>query len=160
MDENTADVSIRRASVADLEGVVASSTGLFREDGATRDPLRNPEWPKLNAANYENGNLTNPDMLVLVADHDGAVVGHLTGAFYPASAMWTAPRAHLISMHVMPQWRGQNVGGRLVEQFKVWAKEKGAVQLRVTAYTANEGAMRFYQRQGFAPLESTFAFDF
>ena len=159
MDENTASVSIRKASVADIEGLVASSTGLFREDGATRDHLRNPEWPKFNAANYENGNLTNPDMFVLVAEYDGAVVGHLTGAFYPASPMWIAPRGHLISMHVMPQWRGQNVGGRLVEQFKAWAKEKGAVQLRVTAYTANEGAIRFYQRQGFIPLESTFAFD-
>ena len=60
-------------------------------------------------------------------------------------------------MYVMPAWRGQNVGSRLVGQFTSWAKTKGAVQLRVTAYTANEGAIRFYQRQGFTPLESTFA---
>ena len=159
MDENTEGISVRRATVADIDGVVASSTGLFREDGATRDPLRNPEWPKFNASNYENGNMVNPDMLVLVAEHDGAVVGHLTGAFYAPSAMWIGARAHLISMHVMPAWRGQDVGGRLIEQFKAWAKEKGAVQLRVTAYAANEGAIRFYQRHGFALLESTFAID-
>jgi GNAT superfamily N-acetyltransferase len=70
-----------------------------------------------------------------------------------------APKAHLISMHVMAEYRGQHVGAQLVEHFKSWAKEKGAVQLRVTAYTANAGAIRFYQRQGFAPLETTLAVD-
>ena len=46
-----------------------------------------------------------------------------------------------------------------MERFRAWAADKGAVQLRVTAYTGNEGAIRFYQRHGFAPLESTFAAD-
>jgi GNAT superfamily N-acetyltransferase len=73
--------------------------------------------------------------------------------------MWTAPRAHLISLHVQAPWRGQHVGAHLVERFKSWAADKGAVQLRVTAYTANQGAIRFYQRHGFAPLESTLALD-
>jgi GNAT superfamily N-acetyltransferase len=43
-------------------------------------------------------------------------------------------------MHVMTAWRGQHVGAHLVEYFRSWAKEKGAIQLRVTAYTANTGA--------------------
>jgi GNAT superfamily N-acetyltransferase len=33
-------------------------------------------------------------------------------------------------MHVMAAWRGQHVGSQLVEHFRSWAKEKGAVQLR------------------------------
>lgn len=48
-------------------------------------------------------------------------------------------------------------GARLVEYFRSWAREKGAVQLRVTAYTANTGAIRFYRRHGFVPLETTLA---
>ncbi len=50
-------------------------------------------------------------------------------------------------------------GSQLVEHFRSWAKEKGAVQLRVTAYTANTDAIRFYQRHGFAALETTLAVD-
>jgi DNA-binding beta-propeller fold protein YncE len=34
---------------------------------------------------------------------------------------------------------------------------KGAAELRVTAYSANEGAIRFYQRHGFSALDSTLA---
>jgi GNAT superfamily N-acetyltransferase len=151
-------VTVRRATVADIDGLVASITGLFAED-SVRDRLRNPGWPRGHAADDETENIANPDMLVLLAERDGSVIGHLTGGFYAASAMWTAPRAYLISMHVMAAWRGQDVGAQLVECFRSWAKEKGAVQLRVTAYAANTGAIRFYQRLGFAPLETTLAAD-
>jgi GNAT superfamily N-acetyltransferase len=151
-------VSVRRATAADMDGLVASITGLFAVD-SVRDRLRNPDWPQAHAVDDETKNIANPDMLVLLAELDGSVIGHLTGGFYAASAMWTAPRAYLISMHVMTAWRGQHVGSQLVEYFRSWAKEKGAVELRVTAYTANTGAIRFYERHGFAPLETTLAAD-
>lgn len=150
---------VRPATMADLDDLVASGTALFIEDGVARDRLRDPGWPQEHALDYEKGNLADPDVLVLVAEHQGTVLGHLTGAFHAGSAMWTAPRAHLVSLNVREQWRGQSVGARLVERFRTWAKDRGAVQLRVTAYTANEGAIRFYRRHGFAPLESTFAAD-
>jgi GNAT superfamily N-acetyltransferase len=159
MGSSTQGISVREAVAADIAGLVASGTELFLEDGAARDRLRNPGWPQAHAEDYEAGNLANPDMLALVAEHDRNIIGHLTGGFYPASGMWTAPRAHLISLHVTAPWRGQNIGAQLVEQFRSWASDKGAVQLRVTAYTANQGAIRFYQRHGFAPLESTLALD-
>jgi GNAT superfamily N-acetyltransferase len=151
-------VTVRRATVADIDGLVASITSLFAED-SVRDQLRNPAWPQAQAADDETQNMANPDLLVLLAELDGSVIGHLTGGFYAASAMWTRPRAQLISMHVMAAWRGRHVGSQLVEYFRSWAREKGAVQLRVTAYTANTGAVRFYQRHGFAALETTLAAD-
>jgi GNAT superfamily N-acetyltransferase len=156
---NTRSVSVREATVTDVDSLVASGTGLFAEDGAVRDRLRNADWPRLYGAEEYARNIGDPDMLVLVGDRDGQVVGHLTGGISAVSPMWNAPRAYLISMYVMPPWRGQNLGARLVGHFKSWAKDMGAVQLRVTAYAANEGAIRFYQRHGFAPLEDTLALD-
>ena len=152
-------VQIRIATVNDLEGLAASSAGLFAEDAASRDPLRDPSWPPLHAAANYADHLTNSDSLVLVAVHDAAVVGHLLGGFYGVSAMWSSPRASLISMFVQAPWRGLGVGSRFVADFSAWASGKGATQLRVTAYSTNQGAVRFYRRHGFAPLESTFAAD-
>jgi GNAT superfamily N-acetyltransferase len=157
MDSSVPQVVVRVADSRDIQGLVASSDGLAREDGATRDRLRNPDWARQYAAEEYGKHLANPDMLVLVAQCDEAIVGHLLGGFYGASPMWTAPRAMLISTYVVPSRRGLKVGSRLVGQFTSWAKEKGAVQLRVTAYTANEGAIRFYQRHGFTPLDTTLA---
>jgi GNAT superfamily N-acetyltransferase len=113
----------------------------------------------LHAAGQCAQNIADPDMLVLVAESNGAVVGRLTGGLATVSPMWSAPRVILISMYVMPPWRGQSVGSRLVEQFTAWAKAKGAAQIRVTACSANEGAIRFYRRHGFTVLETTFAVD-
>jgi GNAT superfamily N-acetyltransferase len=147
------DIDIRRATSADLPGVVASSAELFAEDGGTRDPLRNLDWPRDNGHAWVEGLLAAPDALVLVAaGHDGTVVGHLIGHFAAASAMFTAPRTELVSTRVWPEYRGQNIGGRMVEEFFAWSRERGAVRFHVSAYAANESAIRFYRRHGFAPL--------
>lgn len=152
-------MTIRHATEADLDALVASSAGLFAEDAGTRDPLRNPNWPKTHGRTAFTDNLTNPNMLVLVADVDGTVVGHLTAGYYPPSDMWLVPRADLISFYIQPAHRGGGLGTQLAEAFTTWAKERGATQLRVTAYATNEPAIRFYQRLGFTPLEITLASD-
>jgi GNAT superfamily N-acetyltransferase len=153
------DVVIREATTADIDGLVASNAALFAADAAARDPLRNPGWPEAHAAEHVAGTLADPAMLVLAAEAGGAVIGHLTGVFLPASAMWTVPRAELFSMHVMAPWRGQGIGSRLVGRFRAWAGARGVGQLRVSAYTANEGALRFYRRHGFTSLDTTLTLD-
>jgi GNAT superfamily N-acetyltransferase len=63
--------------------------------------------------------------------------------------------AVLESIRVLPEARGRGVGSRLVEAFFAWATQRGAVRAGVTAYTANEGAQRFYARHGFVPASVT-----
>ena len=152
-------VLIREAATADVGGLAASNAALFAADAAARDPLRNQDWPRSHAAEYVASTLADPAMLVLAAEAGGDIVGHLTGVLLPASAMWAVPRAELFSMHVMAPWRGQGIGSRLVGRFRGWAESRGAAQLRVSAYTANEGALRFYRRQGFTPLDTTLTLD-
>jgi GNAT superfamily N-acetyltransferase len=154
------DIGIRRAGPADVPGLVALSAALFAEDGATRDRLRNAGWPQDNGYPWIEGLLATPEALVLVAaDHDGTGVGYLIGQFYAVSAMWTGARTELISTYVVPGHRSQNVGGRLVEAFFAWSRERGAERFHVSAYAANEPAIRFYRRHGFAPLSVELAAD-
>lgn len=154
------DIDIRRADSADLPGLVTSSAALFAEDGVSRDRLRNAEWPQDHGCAWIEGLLAAPDALVLVAvDLDGDVVGHLIGCFYAPSVMWTGARTELISTYVAPADRGRNVGGRLVEAFIAWSRERGAERFHVSAYAANEAAIGFYRRHGFAPLSVELAAD-
>jgi GNAT superfamily N-acetyltransferase len=154
------DVDIRQAADADLAGLVASSAALFAEDGVRRDRLRNAEWPVEHGREWIEGLLAAPDALVLVAvGLDGAVVGHLIGHFYAPSVMWTGARTELISTYVDPASRGRDVGGRLVEAFVAWSRERGAERFHVSAYAANERAIEFYRRHGFAPLSLELAAD-
>lgn len=63
--------------------------------------------------------------------------------------------ATLMAMYVRPEHRGSGVGARLAETFFVWARERGAEQAEVTAYSANSDAIRFYEREGFRSLTLT-----
>lgn len=153
------DIEIRPATLADLDGLTQDNADLFAEDGVTRDRLRDPDWPRDNNRTYCAGLIAAPDALVLVATEEGRVVGHLIGTFSPSSSLWTAARAELVSTHVAPSYRGQGIGGRMVEDFIAWGRERGAARLHVSAYTANSSAIRFYQRYGFVPQSIELALD-
>ena len=151
------EIAVRTATAADIDGLVASTAALFAEDGAARDRLRNPAWPGLHGRDWCAGLLADPDALVLVAAAGPEVVGHLVGNYAESSPMWLAPRAELVSMFVARQHRGDGVGGRLVAHFTGWARDRGAARIQVDAYAANESALRFYRRHGFAPLSESLA---
>jgi GNAT superfamily N-acetyltransferase len=153
------DIVVRRAEPEDLAGVATCSAALFAEDGGVRDRLRDQRWPSAHGAAWIAELSVNPDALLLAALADGIVIGHLVGLYQAASPMWLGPRAELVSTWVAPALRGNGVGARLVQNFTAWARERGAVRLHVTAYTANADAVRFYRRHGFAPLSTELAAD-
>jgi GNAT superfamily N-acetyltransferase len=152
-------IEIRRATIDDLDDLVSSCAALFAEDGAARDRLRNVNWPASHGATWCADVLAAPANFVIVATADGEVVGHLIGMYSEPSEMWTASRAELVSMFIAEPVRGQGVGGRLVEEFITWARDRGATRMHVQAYTTNEPAIRLYQRLGFTPLSTTLAAD-
>ncbi len=145
------DEVIRSATTADIPSLVASSAALFAEDAGTRDPTMNIDWPKQHGAQQFTENVDDPDRLVLVAEADGSVVGYLTGLLGEPTTKRPVRVATLGSLYVHPSQRGSQIGTRLVERFRSWARDKGADRLAVTAYASNESAIRFYQRQGFTP---------
>jgi GNAT superfamily N-acetyltransferase len=63
--------------------------------------------------------------------------------------------AVLAGLYVRPAHRGDGTGGRLVAEFRRWARERGARYAEVTAYAANADAVRFYERHGFGALTLT-----
>jgi GNAT superfamily N-acetyltransferase len=153
------DVTVRVATEDDVAGVAASSAALFAEDAGQRDALRNQGWPAAHGEQWVSDLIGDGNALVLVADAGGDCVGHLVGTYQEASEMWLAPRAELVSMLVRRSHRCSGAGAALVDAFKAWAKGRGAMRLEVVAYAENEGALRFYARNGFVPKEITLVID-
>ncbi len=146
---------VRRAEHADIGGLVACSSALFAEDAGTRDPGVDVDWPRQHGPRRFAAGMDDPHRLLLVADCDGEVVGHLVGVLGDASEMKPVKVATLLSMYVRPEFRRSRTGGRLVAEFLGWAREKGAEAAEVTAYSSNADALRFYERNGFAPQSVT-----
>ncbi|GIH11578.1 N-acetyltransferase [Rhizocola hellebori] len=143
------EVRIRRATEADIPGLVESSVGLFAEDAGTRDPTLSQLWPREHGPDSFRQSLDDPERLVLVVDDGDSVVGHLTAALAGPTDIRPIRVATLGSMYVFPEHRSLGVGTRLVAEFRQWARDAGADRIAVTAYTDNDSAIKFYVRQGF-----------
>jgi GNAT superfamily N-acetyltransferase len=145
------ELTVDRARPGEIDAFVESVIGLFEEDGGTHDPYLDVEWPKREGTSYYAGILDDPDCLLAVARDGDEVLGHLVGKLVGPDSIRLARFAVLESMRVRPGRRGQGAGGLLVDEFFRWARSNGAEQASVTAYAANAGARRFYERHGFAP---------
>ncbi|BCL25933.1 GNAT family N-acetyltransferase [Streptomyces aurantiacus] len=155
MSDNHDQTAVRRARPQDVPALVASSAALFAEDAGTRDPTVDVDWPLAHGAERFASGLDDPARLLLVAEYEGEVVGHLAGTVAEGSAVRPVKVATLLSLYVRTAHRGTLVGARLVAGFLDWAREQGAQQAEVTAYAANEDAVRFYERNGFGPRALT-----
>jgi GNAT superfamily N-acetyltransferase len=150
------ELAISHATEDDRVAFLASIDGLFHEDAGVHDPYGDREWAGRGGAAYFTDLLTDPRAVPLLARDGDRAIGHLVGRVLEPETLQTGTRiAVLESMRVAPEARGRGVGGRLVAAFLTWAKERGAVRAGVTAYTANEGAQRFYARHGFVPASVT-----
>ncbi|MBL8522573.1 MAG: GNAT family N-acetyltransferase, partial [Betaproteobacteria bacterium] len=54
--------------------------------------------------------------------------------------------AYVDNLHVLPAWRGANVGGALLERGAAWARARGQKQLWLWVFERNHAARRFYDR--------------
>ena len=147
-----AEVRIREAGPGDVPTVVGLSDALFREDAGSRDPTTNQDWALQEGRAYFAVLLADGAAGCWLAESvpGGEAVGYLAGRLRDGGPLRPLRLATLESMYVREGARGRGVGARLVGRFLSWARERGALRASVTAYAANEGAVRFYEREGFS----------
>lgn len=143
-------ITIRETGVDDVPTLVALNQALFYEDAGQRDPFMNLNWPQEEGEGYFRGHMERERSVGLLAEIDGTAVGYLIGYLRGDSTLRPVKMAELESMFVQETYRGQGIGERLVRSFHDWVRERGAERVSVTAYAANEGALAFYRRLGFA----------
>jgi ribosomal protein S18 acetylase RimI-like enzyme len=149
------DVTVSAAGRDDVDDLVESVAGLFREDAGRHDPTVDVDWPALEGADYYRGLLGDEECLLALARDGDRVVGHLVGKLSRPDSYRRERIAVLESIRVHPDARDAGVGSLLVRHFVDWARDRAAVQASVSAYAANEAAQRFYARHGFTPMTTT-----
>lgn len=152
---NSAKAAIRRACADDVEAIVALNAALFREDSGERDPFMNAHWPGQEGDGYFGTLVQDQASLALIADSGRVPVGYLVARLHEADTLRPVRTAELESMYVLADARDHGVGGQLVAEFLDWARGRGAQRVAVTAYAANDRAVCFYRRCGFAPKSLT-----
>lgn len=160
MDTFTVEPIAAPVAGTDLDGLIGSLAGLWRDDAGRHDPTVNPSWPHETGAAYLHDLAADSDAVLLAARSSkpgtGPVVGHLVGRFRARNDFRVVPSAELESMQVDAGLRGHGVGSLLVGAFLAECARRGSVRVTVTANAGNTAAQAFYRRHGFEPATVTF----
>jgi ribosomal protein S18 acetylase RimI-like enzyme len=143
---------IRRATSADLPSVGRLGALLVQQHhdfDRRRFLAPNPRTPH-HYAEFLASQLDDPDVLLLVAEQDGHVIGYAFTAMegYDYKSL-RGPAALLHDLLVDPDHRGHGVGGRLLDETLSIVQMRGARQIVLSTAERNEPAQRLFARMGF-----------
>jgi len=97
--------------------------------------------------------VNDTESVCFVVENDlGKLVGYIAGSPKPCSYR-KSKYFEIDNMGVIPEYRSQGIGAKLMEECKGWAKENGYHKLFVTSYFANNKAITFYKKTGFEEID-------
>jgi ribosomal-protein-alanine N-acetyltransferase len=85
----------------------------------------------------------------LLALNDGSVIGY-AGIMVVAAGV----PADLLTIAVLPDFRGQGIAQSMLATLESWAQEKGATEVILEVETKNEGAIRLYEFAGYEKIST------
>ena len=83
----------------------------------------------------------------LLALNEGSVIGY-AGIMVVAAGV----PADLLTIAVLPDFRGQGIAQSMLAALESWAQEKGATEIILEVDTKNEGAIRLYEFAGYEKI--------
>ena len=145
-------MKIRPATPQDFENycVLISEADELHAHNAPRyyqDP-GSPARPKA----YFDSMLQKPDRALFMAEMDGRLAGLVLlelRAEPPLPLLVPMKFVSIAEIVVGREFQRKGVGHTLVEQAKIWARQKGAKDLRLSVAAFNRIARDFYQKEGF-----------
>ncbi|MBL4762556.1 MAG: GNAT family N-acetyltransferase [Gammaproteobacteria bacterium] len=151
------NLSIRKGIGSDIDALCALSNEINREhyrnmpedflkpDGGNQDE---PYWNKF---------LQGDNSIVYVAEKNGVIVGAISASVSSTVVVpFIVPRARcqVETIVVTKKYRGEGIGRMLMSAVEVFAKAKGAADIRLDVMGFNSGAIAFYKELGFGNFSS------
>ena len=146
------DFPIRPAAPADLKAIGRLGALLVRMHHELDPDRFIPATPQTEQAygSFLGSQLDKPDIIILVAERDGEVIGYTYAGVEGTDYMsLRGPAGVLYDIVVAPAHRGQGVGRRLLDATLEALKAKGAPRVVLSTAERNESAQRPFARAGF-----------
>jgi GNAT superfamily N-acetyltransferase len=151
---------LRKAETSDIEKIQQLNADLSEKEKEEYDPTIDPDYTLTDeAADWYRKRIENG--FAQVAEKDGETIGYIIAGTHQAENFRQIHKiAELETMYLKPEHRGKGIGTEFVENFKDWAEKQDVDRLRVEASAENEGAIKFYRRNGFKDYAVTLEEDF
>jgi len=139
------NIRFRLAKRADLPSIVRM---LADDDlGSQRERYEDP-LPEAYSSAFEQIE-SDPNHELIVAEHDGEVIGTLHLMFLPSISFQGGLRAQIESVRVDKRFQSQGIGSAMMGWSIQGAKQRGAHVVQLTTHKTRVDAHRFYERLGF-----------
>ena len=142
------EVSIREAVVEDLDVLKSFEQGIIEYErpfapNLKPDPISYYDIQAL---------IERKDALLLVACIGSKIVGSGYYLIEKAKPYKTPDHyAYLGFMHVLPEYRGHGINGKILQSLIDGAKAEGITEFQLDVYAENDSAIRAYTKIGFKP---------
>lgn len=146
-------MNVRTATSADLDAY----TEMLAEFHAASPMANVAPYDPVKTRAFLAASLENSDILLLVGEMQGEIVGVTSCLLYPLYFSQSAVGQELW-WWLTPKARGSGIGKQMFQAIEAWAKGKGATALFMIALEDERAAAmeKVYFRAGFTPLERTF----
>lgn len=149
------NIEIRRAKTSELSVVQKLYLALCRHEKLQFNQPVDLHWPNTNLSRkYHRQAITSPKGFLWVAADKEEVVGYANG-WIIRPPQWRKQEliAELYMMFVIPKYRGQGIGKKLLISFAVWAKQKKVKRLKLIVTDQNTRALKLYHKLGYKAFE-------
>jgi N-acetylglutamate synthase-like GNAT family acetyltransferase len=144
-------VQVRRATVEDVEGVVALVDSAYRGDSSRRGWTT--EADLLDGQRTDAAEVESVLDDLIVAEQDGDLVGCCT-------LLLGQDHAHFGMFAVRPALQGGGVGSRLLGHAEALAQEHGVAHVEMTVISTRTELIAFYLRRGYVETGETRPFPY
>jgi ribosomal protein S18 acetylase RimI-like enzyme len=153
MKDTTADsISIRAATRADMHAVGRLGALLVRlhHDFDPQRFMAATSGTEHGYGSFVGAQLSDPDVIVLVAERDDEVVGYTYAGVEGVDYMsLRGPAGVLYDIVVDPAHRGHGIGRLLLEATVAALREKGSPRVVLSTAQQNEAAQHLFEHAGF-----------
>ncbi len=106
-----------------------------------------------DATYYKIENLINDeDSKLVVADVDNCIVATGYGQIRTSkNSLKHEKHCYLGFMYVAPEYRGQNINKKILDELINWSREHGVHDFYLDVYSENVAAIKAYEKVGFMP---------
>jgi len=146
-------VTLRPATESDQEQLGRLGGALMRQHHAD-DPKRfiQVDRPEAGYGRFLVSQISNPESLVMVAEHTGSLVGYVFANVEPTNWMeLRGPCGIVQDIFVAEPARGLGAGRELMRAAIAWIRSHDRSQVVLMTKTRNEHAQRMFASLGFRP---------
>lgn len=156
-----ATITIRPGTLQDLEEVKSLGKQLLLYDFAL-DPTIDIDWlDKKDGKEFLLDRLSGKDGIVFVAcGVNQKIVGYLVAGIVETDSYRKIQKvAELEEFFILEAYRGKKIGGELMKQFKLWAREMQLRKMQVVVGATNLPSVGFYKHEGFRDYDLVLEMD-